>query len=270
MKGVLRGERSRFQLFGDTMNTAARMESNGRKDRIHLSQETAELLIAAGKNSWVTAREDKIIAKGKGELQTFWLTVTDRSDTNSSKKGDHTSGTFEFEHSMKEAAIDYDNGHESLDVKTLRLIDWHAEVLHRLLKQIVAKRIHTGQRAMGTSDLIYHPKGGENVLDEVKEIITLPQSKTAEDEYDVHAVQMDPQIMKQLTNFVTAVASMYRDNPFHNFEHASHVTMRYVPFFCIYAALYPLLTSAAFSLSNTIAIVLLSYYLVLLHLQRMM
>lgn len=31
--GVLRGERSRFQLFGDTVNTAARMESNGQVSR---------------------------------------------------------------------------------------------------------------------------------------------------------------------------------------------------------------------------------------------
>jgi class 3 adenylate cyclase len=56
--GVLRGERSRFQLFGDTMNTAARMESTGLRDKIQVSQETADLLIAAGKTSWVTQRED--------------------------------------------------------------------------------------------------------------------------------------------------------------------------------------------------------------------
>lgn len=62
--GVLRGEKSRFQLFGDTVNTAARMESNGMRDRIHVSQETADLLIEAGKSQWITKREDKIVAKG--------------------------------------------------------------------------------------------------------------------------------------------------------------------------------------------------------------
>jgi class 3 adenylate cyclase len=64
--GVLRGERSRFQLFGDTMNTCARIESNGKKSRIHISEETANLLIKAGKTSWVKPREDSVYAKGKG------------------------------------------------------------------------------------------------------------------------------------------------------------------------------------------------------------
>jgi class 3 adenylate cyclase len=49
MAGVLRGERARFQLFGDTMNTAARMESTGMSNRIQMSQETTDLFIVAGK-----------------------------------------------------------------------------------------------------------------------------------------------------------------------------------------------------------------------------
>ena len=97
--GVLRGEKSRFQLFGDTVNTgkqhknialasslmrspphrvamfhiAARMESTGQKGRIQLSQETADLLVKAGKGSWLEERRDMVEAKGKGTLQTYWL-----------------------------------------------------------------------------------------------------------------------------------------------------------------------------------------------------
>jgi class 3 adenylate cyclase len=47
--GVLRGERARFQLFGDTMNTAARMEQTGAKDKIQISQTTADYIIKGGK-----------------------------------------------------------------------------------------------------------------------------------------------------------------------------------------------------------------------------
>jgi class 3 adenylate cyclase len=67
--GVLRGEKSRFQLFGDTVNTAARMESNGMKNRIQLSQSTADELKKAGKEHWYEPRKDLINAKGKGKLQ---------------------------------------------------------------------------------------------------------------------------------------------------------------------------------------------------------
>ena len=72
--GVLRGERARFQLFGNTINVAARMESNGVRERIQASQTTADCLISAGKGHWVEAREDLVEAKGKGAMQTYWIT----------------------------------------------------------------------------------------------------------------------------------------------------------------------------------------------------
>jgi class 3 adenylate cyclase len=56
--GVLRGERSRFQLFGETVNMAARMESTGKRDKIQVSQDTADLLVAGGKAKWLSRRED--------------------------------------------------------------------------------------------------------------------------------------------------------------------------------------------------------------------
>lgn len=63
--GVLRGDKARFQLFGDTINTTSRIESTGKRDRIHISQETADYLIKAGKQHWLKLREDKVTAKGK-------------------------------------------------------------------------------------------------------------------------------------------------------------------------------------------------------------
>lgn len=51
--GVLRGDRARFQLFGDTVNTAARIETTGKRNRIHLSEQTASLIMATGRKNWV-------------------------------------------------------------------------------------------------------------------------------------------------------------------------------------------------------------------------
>ena len=73
--GVLKGDKSRFQLFGDTMNTASRMESNGVPGRIHVSKATADEISSAGKAMWLTPREDRIVAKGKGEMETFFVAI---------------------------------------------------------------------------------------------------------------------------------------------------------------------------------------------------
>jgi len=71
--GILRGTKSRFELFGDTINTASRMESTGKAGKIQVSEETAELIRLDRKERWLIKREDKIHAKGKGELQTYWI-----------------------------------------------------------------------------------------------------------------------------------------------------------------------------------------------------
>jgi class 3 adenylate cyclase len=71
--GVLRGQRARFQLFGDTVNVASRMESNGQGGKIQVSQATADLLAADGKTNWLVKRQELVAAKGKGEMQTYWV-----------------------------------------------------------------------------------------------------------------------------------------------------------------------------------------------------
>ena len=41
-----------------------------------MSQQTAEELVKLGKESWIVPRKDKITAKGKGQLDTFWLLLS--------------------------------------------------------------------------------------------------------------------------------------------------------------------------------------------------
>ena len=55
------------------------MESNGLRGRIHVSEATAEELRAKQKEHWLVEREDKIVAKGKGEMQTYWVQVENKS-----------------------------------------------------------------------------------------------------------------------------------------------------------------------------------------------
>jgi class 3 adenylate cyclase len=87
--GVLRGEKARFQLFGDTVNTAARMESTGQKGRIHISKATAALIQKAGKGSWMKIREELVEAKGKGMMQTYWVEPPDFGTTSTGISSNH-------------------------------------------------------------------------------------------------------------------------------------------------------------------------------------
>ena len=176
------------------MNTASRIESTGERGRTHVSKATADLLIAAGKSHWVQPRSGGVVAKGKGELETFWLQLGtegsvggDTSQTGSTDDTDVDSVAYLLEpmlfngNTRSMALVDA----ESLPAKDRRLIDWNVTVLQDRLEAIVAQRTKV----------------------------------------QTYEVNLDHQVLAQLHQYVVGIAAMYRRNPFHNFLHASHVTM---------------------------------------------
>eukprot|EP00934_Nitzschia_sp_Nitz4_P002211 Nitzschia sp. Nitz4//scaffold363_size14950//383//8108//NITZ4_008904-RA/size14950-snap-gene-0.0-mRNA-1//1//CDS//3329549257//2211//frame0 len=227
--GVLRGDKARFQLFGDTVNTAARMESTGTSDKIQLSSETARL-VAEGfrKDVWTVPRTDQIEAKGKGKLQTFWLEYS-VNETISLASHSTMSSTDSVSASGSQEVIDQESSvihiPDSEKRKQDRSVQWITSMLQRFLQRVIAMRGGVNDATLDTASLPRLRHGEVRPLDEVVEIINLDTQRERAYPADPNLIEIPAIVKEQLQDYVEKIAGSYHDNPFHNFEHATHVAM---------------------------------------------
>ena len=214
-KGVLRGDRARFQLFGDAMNVTARMESSSHPGRIQLSREAADVLYSAGKQHWLEPRESTVDAKGKGNLQTYWLRTTNDGYEDTERSEDPL-----YVPTPKARIVSVAN----TSSKDGNLIEWNVEMLLGLIKGIVAFRNKLNIKKDARNEKVISQYFGlqENgtFLDEVKEVIHLPQNiETSDiDAGDLSQIEIPKVVVKELRELIKTIAAGYKPNPFHSFE----------------------------------------------------
>lgn len=203
--GVLRGEKSRFQLFGNTVNNAAKMESSGERNKIQISAETADLITEAGKGHWVFLRIDDIATRGG--MQTYWV-----EPQSSAQEAKHN-------HSMPTRTVAKTGANDI----ARRLIDWNTDLLKKLLKQIVAHRKDKGLKSSRVRSFTIDRTEGGTIRDELVQSIDLPKFDKNSVETKISSIELGKEVDEQLRKFVSLIASLYHDTAFHNFQHASNV-----------------------------------------------
>lgn len=220
------------------------MNSTGQRNKIQVSQSTADLLVNAGKGHWLKARETLVEAKGKGSLQNFWLEPQSGMRSSMGSAG----SDLEPQPSEHESSPDNHVNASASSVKHLgvsalwgirseisdmehhrnrhqRLIEYIVDLLTEHLKQIIARRRVT-ERSFRRGSQCFPAKLDDSalssdtsiVLDEVVEVIRLPKfnPRAFKEQVDPDTVELSPEVEAQLKRYVTVIAAMYRQNPFHS------------------------------------------------------
>lgn len=70
--GVIGARKPHYDIWGNTVNVASRMESTGKAGAIQVTQETCEILQRFG---YTFEQRGLVAVKGKGQLMTYYLSV---------------------------------------------------------------------------------------------------------------------------------------------------------------------------------------------------
>lgn len=71
--GVIGARKPHYDIWGNTVNVASRMESTGKAGAIQVTQETCEILQTFG---YTFEQRGLVAVKGKGQLMTYYLSVS--------------------------------------------------------------------------------------------------------------------------------------------------------------------------------------------------
>jgi hypothetical protein len=123
------------------------------------------------------------------------------------------------------------NAHELKTKWTETLIDWLVESLKEHLRRIVAHNeiLKKNYTHLNHEEEILGDWASNNcpIVDEVCDSIHIPELdwQQVTVKQDPHRVVLPEIVVSQLREYVRAIADLYNDNPFHNFEHACNVTV---------------------------------------------
>ena len=211
------------------------MESTGEKNMIQVSESTSDLLIASGKRHWLTPRDRPVSAKGKGSIKTYWLQPNRRRPSmhgslrQSSNSFSEPAETVSLDRALRQSWKCIGIQNDSMVAKE-RLIRWNAAILESFLLKIVDNR---NIDCAATADALldrFVPSPGDKHLsfsEKLSESVMFPDVAYRDDYYGTSGsdIAISSEAQLELLEYVARIASKYRDVPFHNFDHASHVTM---------------------------------------------
>ena len=129
----------------------------------------------------------------------------------------------------------------SYESRIQRCVNWNTELLVELLKKIVAHRlalrcrgrggrlsmvatsINSSGRALAEENQKLHALAaklgqGTLVVNEVANIIELPKFDSRSVQAKPDNISLPKKVLDQCRAYIARIASMYRDNPFHNFD----------------------------------------------------